>query len=248
MGFEISSGRAKKSLTINHVTEVDENEDYWTYDEQCVIRVHGGSRRNLCTPFQCRGGSSMASLTPTRVTHGIVIDGKKLGRQDNSKCKTPRDADVGQWWAGRTVFIPRVVGNNCCESSSKIQICGLYSLTRPPMETQGCLAQTIGVTNLSDPCMKLCKVIITQLAVKAQCRPSQQGIRCGGLCRCMQVCKYGCHIGGIDNVVCNGSHTYYRGPGTLDGPILFGLAHHYERSNVDARCIGVRACRGTLCS
>ena len=91
---------------MNNVHEGEQ--DYWKFDEQCMVRIHRSPRRNLCTPFQCRGAPESSGLTSTRVTHGRYDDGITFLKQDNWTCKTSSTFDMGRPWMGRTVFVPKV--------------------------------------------------------------------------------------------------------------------------------------------
>lgn len=104
--FEMVTGRASKSFTINAVEK--SNKDHWALDQQCVVRMHNEPRRNLYDPFQSRGAPKTASLTSSRVNHGIFEDGGSYVRQDNWICKSSSDFDLGRPWIGRIVFIPEI--------------------------------------------------------------------------------------------------------------------------------------------
>ena len=111
MDFEKTEGRADKSLTLNNVAH-DNGADYWTTDSQCVIVHHQTARRNLCDPFQCAGAPRLGTLTSTRVTHGMYDDGTEFTHQDNWTCKSTKRLDMGKWWTGRTVFVPKMTEHN----------------------------------------------------------------------------------------------------------------------------------------
>ena len=51
----------------------------------------------------------MASVTSTRITHGTFIeDGSTSTKQDNWTCKSSCYIDVGKFWIGKTMCIPKV--------------------------------------------------------------------------------------------------------------------------------------------
>ena len=106
MNFTIAGGRADKSFTINIVIKGD----FWIDEGQCKILVHNESRRQLCDPFQCRGGGApqLNTLTSIRFTHGTYEDGTTFVRQDNWTCKTIKNLDMGNSWTFRSVFIPKM--------------------------------------------------------------------------------------------------------------------------------------------
>ena len=114
------------------IKNIAEDVDHWVADEQCVTRVHKQPRRNLCTPFQCRGAPELSTLTSTRITHGVFEDGTTFLKQGHWTCKLSRDIDIGRPWTGRTVFIPKVNSPQGaeCNASNKERFIGSLRLMR----------------------------------------------------------------------------------------------------------------------
>lgn len=143
--FKAISGRFSKSLAISGLNH-DHEGDHWTRDDQCVVRVHIELRRDLCNPYRYRGAPKMLSFTSIRVTHGVLKDVAGCTKQGNWICKGSKDFDVGQWWIGRRVFIPKVDQLNPSKFSRGKVSGGLCSLAHAPNEHHSDEADTVAMT------------------------------------------------------------------------------------------------------
>ena len=104
----VEKGRASKSLTINGVN-ISQEDDKWTHDDQCVIRMHCLPRRRFFSLSQVEGAPKLSLFTSIRVTHGVYCDlGEASIKQDNWTCGSSLHVDLGRVWIGRTVFMPKI--------------------------------------------------------------------------------------------------------------------------------------------
>ena len=106
-GFELRSNKFDKSLKINVMNH--NQEDHWTNDQKCLIKLHQLPWAKLLTIYQTIGAPNMSLLTPTRVTQGKHFDNNDdFNVQDNWICRNQQWRDLGRQWIGRIVFIPKL--------------------------------------------------------------------------------------------------------------------------------------------
>ena len=105
--FEVVEGRVGESLAVTSVEPI-RLRDCWINGGQCVIGVHQVPRRSFCSSVHYRRAPKLAAFTSTRVTHGVFSGGATFMKHDNWTCKSTRSVDMGQWWVGRIVFLPKI--------------------------------------------------------------------------------------------------------------------------------------------